>query len=340
MSRVGAILKIMSALPLQRTLFAAMLVVAVAAAGPAAAAVQDYPTRPIRFIVGFAPGGIADLLARSLGQKLAEAWGQQVIIDNRSGGGGVISMQIAGNAPRDGYTLLMGSSTQFSINPGLRSGLPYDPIRDYTPVTQAALTPVILTVQASFPAKSLPDLIQLAKKPGNVMSYGSTGYGAAPHISAELLKKVAGIDMTHVPFKGGSEAVSALLGGHLQMSFGAVSTSLAQVKAARLRALGVTSAKRLAATPDVPTFAEQGLPGFEVVQWFGVFTPAGVSPAIVRRLNEELARALAAPQFREQFTAQGIELTSSTPDAFSAYVKSELVRWRRVLKEIGVQDAP
>ncbi len=317
-------------------LSAAMMICA-AGAAPA----QEYPVKPIRFIVGFAPGGIADLLARSLGQKLSEAWGQQVIIDNRTGGGGVISMQIAANASRDGYTLLMGSSTQFSINPSLRSGLPYDPIRHYTPLTQVALTPVILTVQPSFPAKSLSELIRLAKgKPGTVMSYGSTGYGAAPHISAELLKKVAGINMTHVPYKGGSEAVSALLGGHLQMSFGAVSTSLGHIRAGRLRALGVTSAKRLAATPDVPTFAETGLSGFEVVQWFGVFSPAGVPPAIVLKLHEELARALASPQFREQFAAQGIELMSSMPDAFAAYVKSELVRWSRVLKEIGVQDAP
>jgi tripartite-type tricarboxylate transporter receptor subunit TctC len=334
------ILKMMSGPLVQRTLSAVTLFIMVAAAGPASAAVEAYPTRPIRFIVGFAPGGIADLIARSLGQKMTEAWGQQVIIDNRSGGGGVISMQLAASAPRDGYTLLMGSSTQFSINPGLRS-VPYDPVREYTPITQAALTPVILTVHPSFPARSVQELIQLAKaKPGNVMSYGSTGYGAAPHISAELLKRTAGINITHVPYKGGSEAVSALLGGHLQMSFGAVSTSLGHVKAGRLRALGVTSAKRLAATPDVPTFAETGLPGFEVVQWFGVFTPAGVSSAVVHRLNEELVRALASAQFKEQFAAQGIELMSSTPDAFAAYVKAELVRWTRVLKEIGVQEAP
>ena len=303
-----------------------------------AAAVQEYPTRPIRFIVGFAPGGIADLLARSLGQKLSDAWGQQVIVDNRTGGGGVISMQLAANAPRDGHTLLMGSSTQFSINPGLRS-VPYDPIRDYAPVTQAALTPVIVTVHPSFPAKSLQDLIQAAKaKPD--MSYGSTGYGAAPHVAAELLKKSAGIQVTHVPYKGGSEAITALLGGHVQMSFGAVSTSLGHVKGGRLRAIGVTSAKRLEATPDVPTFAEGGLPGFEVVQWFGVFTPARISPDIVRKLNGELARALASSQFKDQFTAQGIELMSSTPVAFGAYVKSELLRWTRVLKELGVQDVP
>jgi tripartite-type tricarboxylate transporter receptor subunit TctC len=312
-----------------------------ATAGPLSAAAQEYPTRPIRFIVGFVPGGIADLLARSLGQKLTEAWGQQVIVDNRAGAGGTIAMQIAARAAPDGYTLLLGSSTQFSISPAVRSGLPYDPIRDYTPITQAGLTPVILTVQASHPARSVQELIQLARaKPGQVMSYGSTGYGAAPHIAAELLKRTAGIEITHVPYKGGSDAVTALLGGHVQMSFGAVSTALPHMRTGRLRALGVTSAKRLAATPEVPAFAEAGLPGFEVVQWYGVFAPARIPPAIARKLNEALARVLGAGPFKEHFLAQGVELVSSTPEAFASYVKVELARWTRVLKEIGVGDAP
>ena len=198
------------------------LLLAAAASGPAAAWAQEYPARPIRFIVGFVPGGIADLLARTLGQKVSEAWGYQVIIDNRAGAGGVLSMQITAKAAPDGYTLLMGSSTQFSITPALRAALPYDPIRDYTPVTRVALTPVILTVQPSHPARSVQELIQIAKaKPGQ-MSYGSTGYGGAPHIAAELFKRVAGIEMTHIPFKGGGEAIIALMGGHVQMSFGAV----------------------------------------------------------------------------------------------------------------------
>ncbi len=314
---------------------------AVLAASHASAAAQEYPVRPIRFIVGFAPGGVADLMARALGQRLTEALSQQVIVDNRPGGGGVISMQIASQAPRDGYTLLIGSSTQFSITPVLRTNLTYDVVRDFAPVTRIALTPVIFTVHPSFPAKSVQEFIELAKgKSGTGMSYGSTGYGGAPHISAELLKKVAGIAMTHVPFKGGSEAVTALLGGHLQASFGAVSTSLGHIKAARLRALGVTSAKRLTAVPDVPTFIEAGLTGFEVEQWYGVFMPAGVPSPIVRRVNQELVRALEAVQFKAQFATQGVELVSSTPEALAAYVKSERARWARVLKEIGVQEAP
>jgi len=315
--------------------------IAMIPAAIAHAAESGYPTRPIRFIVGFAPGGVADVMARGIGSRVAESVGQQVVVDNRAGGGGVISMQLVAQAPRDGYTILMGSSTQFSINPALRPNIPYDPIRDYTPVSRVAMTPVMLTVQPSFPAKSIQELIDLAKgKAGGTMSYGSTGYGGAPHISAELLKKVAGIPMTHVPFKGGSEAVTALLGGHIQLSFGAVSTSLGQLKAGKLRALGVTSAKRLSAIPDVPTFIESGLAGFEVEQWYGVFMPAGVPVPVVRRMNQELVRALEAPQLRTQFAGVGVELVSSTPEALAAYVKSELARWTKVLQEVGVQEAP
>ncbi|OGA52944.1 MAG: hypothetical protein A3G24_17760 [Betaproteobacteria bacterium RIFCSPLOWO2_12_FULL_62_13] len=306
-----------------------------AVAASASSWAQEYPARPIRFIVGFAPGGVADLLARGLAQKLTEAWGQQVIVDNRAGAGGLIGMQIAGKSAPDGYTLLMGSSTQFSINPALRT-VPYDPIRDYDPILHAALTPVILTVHPSLPAKSVQDLIKLAK--GKGMSYGSTGFGGAPHISAELLKRVAGIEITHVPYKGGSAAVTALLGGHVQASFGAVSTSLPHLRSGRLRALGVTSAKRLAAIPDVPTFVEAGLAGFEVEQWFGVFAPAGVPPAVKGKLNEALAQAAASPQLKEHFSSQGVELRGSTLQAFAAYVKSELARWTKLVKELDISE--
>ena len=316
-----------------------MLLVSGAAVMPGASA-QDYPARPVRFIVGFVPGGVADLLARALGQKLTDAWGQQVIIDNRAGGGGAISMQIAGKAAPDGYTLLLGSSTQFSINPALRPNLPYEPVRDYTPVTLVAVTPVILTVQSSSAARTLQDLIQLAKKPGEGLSYASTGYGGAPHIAGELLKRVAGISMTHVPFKGGGDSIIALIGGHVQLSVGAVSTAQPHMRAGRLRALGVTTLKRMSAIPDVPTFAEQGLPAFEVVQWYGVFAPAGLQPPILRKANDTLVRALATPEFREQFNAQGVELMQSTPAAFATYVRTELARWTKVLKEMGINEAP
>ena len=302
------------------------------------ATAQDFPTRPVRFIVGFVPGGIADLLARALAQKLTDAWGQQVIVDNRAGGGGVISMQLVSKAAPDGYTLLMGSSTQFSINPALRPNLPYDPVREYTPISNAAITPVILTVPAASAARSLQDLIQLAKK--DTLSYGSTGYGGAPHIAGELFKRAAGVPMTHIPFKGGGESIVAIMGGHVQASFGAVSTAQPHLRGGRLRALGVTTVKRMSAIPDVPTFAEQGLPGFEVVQWYGVFAPAGLPPAVLRKTNESLVRALGVADFREQFNAQGVELMQSTPAVFGSYVKGELARWTKVLKEMGINEAP
>ncbi len=216
-------------------------------------------------------------------------------------------------------------------------------MRDYTPITQAALTPVILAVQAAHPARSLQELIQSAKAKapaGDVMSYGSTGFGGAPHIAGELLKRTAGMQMTHVPYKGGGESIVALLGGHVQLSFGAVSTAQPHLRGGRLRALGVTTLKRLSALPEVPTFAEQGLPGFEVTQWYDVFAPAGMPSAILHKINAALMRALNAPEFKEQFANQGVELVSSTPDALAQYVKSELTRWTKVLKEMGVTEMP
>jgi tripartite-type tricarboxylate transporter receptor subunit TctC len=314
------------------------MTVAATGAAAAASAGQAYPSRPIRLIVGFVPGGVADLLARALAQKLTDAWGQQIIVDNRAGGGGLISMQLAGKAAPDGYTLLMGSSTQFSINPALRPNMPYDAVRDYTAITHVSVTPVILTAQAASSARTLQDLIQLAKKEN--LSYGSTGYGGAPHIAAELLKRQAGINLTHIPFKGGGDAIVAIMGGHVQASFGAVSTAQPHLRGGRLRALGVTTVKRMSAIPDVPTFAEQGLPGFEVVQWHGVFAPAGLPQPVLNRINDTLMRVLATPEFREQFSAQGVDLMQSSPAAFAGYVKNELARWTRVLKEMGINEAP
>lgn len=314
---------------------------ALLAGAPAAGWGQPYPARPIRFVVGFAPGGIADLLARALGQRMTETLAQQVIIDNRTGAGGMISMQITGQALPDGHTLLLGSSTQFSITPALRDRLPYDPVRDYTPVTHVALTPVIFTVQSSLPAGTLKELVQHAKaKPGLVMNYGSPGYGGAPHIAGELFKRAAGIRLNHVPYKGGPPVAAALLGGGLDMSFGAVSTYLPHIKAGRLRALGVTSAKRISAIPDVPTFIEAGFPGLEVVQWFGVFAPAGLPAAVNRRLNDVLVQAIDSSQLKTHFGAQGVELSSSSSRELASYVGTELVRWAKVVKELGVSEQP
>lgn len=302
---------------------------------------QDYPTRPVRFVVGFGPGGIADIMARLLGQKLTEFWGQNVIVDNRPGASGTIALQIAAQANPDGYTLLLGSSTQFSIMPAMRSKLPFDPVGDYTPISLVALTPGMLTVRPSHPARSVQDLIKLAiagSPPAE--SYSSAGVGVAPQIAAELLNHVAGIKIRHIPYKGGAAAVVAVIAGEVPMSFGAVATSLPHLKAGRLRALGVTSAKRLSAAPDVPTFIESGLPGFEVVQWFGLFGPARLDRRLVQRIDAAVARALASPDFKSHFAAQGVEPTHMSPEQFDRYVGSELVRWKQTIRNIGLAEKP
>ena len=266
----------------------------VAIRSTATAAAKDYPTRPVRFIVGFPAGGLADLMARSLGQKLTEAWGQQVIVDNRAGASGVLSMQIVATGPRDGYTLLLGSSTQFSINPGLRA-VPYDPVRDYTPVILAAPNPVMLTVQPSFPAKSVQDLIQLAKaKPANVMSYGSSGYRRCAAHRGGTAEKGGRHQHDTRAVQGWERCSDCAPRRAHPDEFRRTVDCAPHVKAGRLRALGVTGAKRLTAVPDVPTFAETGLSGFNVDQWYGVFAPAGAPSAVVRKLNEDLTRALAS----------------------------------------------
>jgi len=302
---------------------------------------QSYPSRPLRFIVGFAPGGVADIMARALGLRLTEALGQPVIIDNRTGAGGTISMQITAQAPPDGHTLLLASSTQFSITPALRAKLPYDPIKDYTPVTHVALTPVIFSVPAASPARTVPEFIQYARaRSGRSLTYGSPGYGGAPHIAGELFKRVTGIAMNHVPYKGGPPVATALLGGEIDMAFGAVSTYLPHVKSGRLRSLAVTSPRRLAAMPDVPTFIDTGLTELEVVQWFGVFAPAGQSAAVTRRLHEILTQAIESPQLKAQFAAQGVEFISSSPQDLAAYVKTELIRWGKIVKDLGITDQP
>jgi tripartite-type tricarboxylate transporter receptor subunit TctC len=307
----------------------------VLAALPAAA--QEYPSRPIRIIVPFAAGGAMDLLARQVGQGFTERWSQQVIVDNRPGAGGTIGTQVAAKAPADGYTLMMGSSSTLAIGPALGAKLPYDPIRDYTAVSQTAVVPILLVVHPALPVRSIPELIQLAKSRPGEIAYASNGVGTTAHIAAELFARSTKVQFNHVPYKGGGNSITDLLGGHLQLLFGAVSTSIPHMKAGKLRALGVTSRKRLSAIPDVPAIAER-VPGFEVVQWFGVFAPAGTPRPIVNRVSTEVQSIIAQPAVNERFAQQGIEPISSTPDAFSAYVKTELTRWTKLLKEMGIQS--
>ena len=311
------------------------LLIALAASAPAAA--QQYPSRPVRFIVAFSTGGAADLLARTIGQKLSERWNQQVVIDNRAGAGGMIGMQLAAKAPADGYTLLMGSSSNLAIGPALQPNPGYDPAKDYAAVTDVANVPIVMAIHPSIPAKTLAELVQHAKARPGQLSFASSGAGATPHISGELFRLRAGIELLHVPYKGGGEAVSAVLGGQVPISFGAVSTSIPHMKSGKLRGLGVTSPKRLASLPDVPAIAEY-IPGYEVVQWFGVFVPAGTPRPLVARLNTEIRAVLALPEVRERYVSLGVEPQDSSAEAFGAYVQAEIVKWSRLLKEMGIRS--
>jgi tripartite-type tricarboxylate transporter receptor subunit TctC len=305
---------------------------------PGAASAQNYPERPIRFLVGFVAGGAVDLTARTLGQKMSERWGQQVIVDNRTGAGGAIVMQIAAKAPRDGYTIMMGSSTQFSIGPALETGpSSYEPLSRFTPISQAVVSPIILTVNPSLPVRSVQELIQHAKTRPGQLSFASPGSGTGSHIAGILFGRSIGVELIHVPYKGGGDAIVALIGGHIPISFGAISTALPHLKSGKARALGVTELKRLSIAPDVPTIAESGLPGFEVSQWYGVFAPAGIPGSIAKKMNGELGNILALPETKDRLSSQGLEVVYVPSEPFAAYVKAELNRWTRLLKEMGIQ---
>lgn len=298
---------------------------------------QQYPSRPVRFVVPFAPGGSTDTLARTLGVKLADALGQQVVVDNRSGGNGNIGMEIVAKSPPDGYTIVLGYIANLAIAPSLYSKLPFDPIRDYEPVTQLASSPNVLTAHPSVPARSLKELIALAKaKPGQV-SFASTGVASVGHLTGELLNSLAGMKMTHVPYKGGGQAIIDLLGGHVQAMFSGFTAAMPHIKAGKIRALAVTGATRSPALADVPTIAEQGFPGVEATAWYGVLLPARTPRTIVTRLHDETVKALHFQDVKERLDGLGFEIVGSTPEQFGAYIKSEIGKWEKVVKASGAK---
>ena len=273
----------------------------VSAAQPVTA-MQSYPTKPVRFIVGFAPGGATDIIARALAQKLSDAFGQQVVVDNRAGGGGTIAAMMAAKSPPDGYTMLMGTISTLATNVSTYKNLPYDPLKDFAPVTLAAATPYFVTVNASLPS-TLKDFIALAKaKPGS-MNFGSSGAGGGAHLSAELFRSMAGIELTHIPYKGAALALTDVIGGQIQMSFSQPLIVLPHLKSGRVRALAITSAKRSVALPEYPTIAESGLPGYESSSWQGIVMPARTPPAIIARLHDELVKGLRAKDIGERLAA-------------------------------------
>ena len=308
---------------------ARLILVALALAGNALA--QGYPAKPIRFIVGPGP----DALARVIGQKLTEAWGQPVIVDQRGGGGGTISAEAVAKAAPDGYTLLLATGTH-TINPSMYK-LSYDMVRDFAPVTLLASTPFILAVHPSVPANSVAELIRLAKAKPGALNYGSGGSGTPPHLATELFKTAAGIDIVHVPYKTVAAAITDLVAGQLQVMFTVGPAGLPQIRAGRLRGLAVSTARRSAFAPDLPTVAESGLPGFDVFGWNGLLAPAGTPGSIIARLQGEIVRALQNSELRERIASFGFEPVGNTPEEFGEFVKADIARWADVVKQSGAR---
>ena len=302
--------------------------------GPAARA-AEWPTKPIRLLVGFVPGGGTDTTARAISQKLTAALGQQVVVDNRPGVSGNIAAEITANAPPDGYTVLLSTIAALAVNPSLLKKMPFDPIKDLAPVTRAADSTNFLVVHPSVPAKSVKDVIALAK--AKSLNGGSSGVGGAGHLALELFNLQAGTKITHVPYKGGGPAIIDLLAGNINLIFATGASSINHVKAGKIRALGVTTAKRSALAPELPTIAEAGLPGFEANNWNGVVVPAKTPRAIINRLNKEFRAALSLPDIKEFLFNQGLDAAPSTPEEFAAYIKSETAKWAKVIKAAGIK---
>jgi tripartite-type tricarboxylate transporter receptor subunit TctC len=306
-----------------------------ALAMPFSANAADYPERPVHVIVGLTAGSGVDIMARLVGQKLAESMGQPFIIENRPGAGSNIATRYAAAAESDGYTIFVATIAN-AINATLYKNLTFDVLKDFSPVILAATASNLLIVNPSVPAKSVQELIALAKEKPGKLTVGSSGVGTAPQMTAVLFRQRAGINVVDVPFKGGPEATAALLGGQIDYLFAITSTALPHIKAGRVRALGVTSRQRSPLLPDVPTVSESGLPGFEAVTWFGFAVPKGTPPAIVDRLNKEIGKALATPDVKEKLAVQGIDVADGTPEQFGSYMRDEFAKWGGLVKESGL----
>ena len=298
---------------------------------------QDCPTRAVRLIIPFAPGGSNDILGRLIAARLSDTLGQQVVVDNRGGAGGSIGVELASKSPPDGYTIVIGHIGTLAVNPTLYKKLAYDPLRDLQPISLLAKVPNIMVVHPSVPAKSVKELLALARARPGALVYGSGGTGGAGHLATEYFKLMAKVDLVHVPYKGTGPAIIDLLSGQTQLVFAGVPGISAQVRAGRLRPLGVSTTRRLAVFPEVPTIAEAGVPGYEATQWYGVLAPAGTPRPIVTRLNQEIIKALQTPQMKERLAADGAEPFPSTPEEFSAFIKEEIARWAPVIKAADIR---
>ena len=313
-----------------------MLLIAALGAGLAACA-YGYPDKPIRLLLPYPPGAGSDVIARLLAQKLSDNVGQQILVDNRGGAGGNIGMELAAKASPDGYTLVLALTSQLAINPGLYPKLPYDPVKDYAPIALLASAPYVLVIHPALAAATVRELIVLAKSRRGGLTFASAGNGSGAHLAAELLKSMAGIDMVHVPYKGAGPALPDLIAGQVQLMFATHSASGQHVRAGRLRALAVTTAKRSSALPDLPTIAESGVPGYDSSVWYGLLAPARTPARIITRLNGEVIRVLNSTDLRDRIRIEAVEPIGSTPEFFAGYIRSELAKWAQVVKGSGAK---
>jgi tripartite-type tricarboxylate transporter receptor subunit TctC len=321
----------------RRMLIAALAASSIALAAPAVWAQTSYPQQPIRIVVPFPPGGATDIMARAVAQRLTEAWKAQVFVDNRPGAGGNVGAELVAKAPADGYTLLMGTVGTHAINGSLYPRMPYDHMKDFAPIVLVAAVPNVLEVNPELPVHSVAELIAYAKANPGKLNFASSGSGTSIHLSGELFKVMAGVQMTHIPYKGSAPALTDLMGGQVQLMFDNLPPSLPQIKAGKLRALAVTTATRAPALPDVPTIAEAGLPGYESSSWFGLLAPTGTPRDIVVKLNAEIASWLATPEAREKLTAIGAIAMGGTPEDFARHIAAETTKWAGVVKASGAK---
>ena len=324
--------------PRTKTMLALSLAM-IALLAPVAATAQGaaYPGKPIRFVVPFPPGGGTDILSRALGQKMSQSLGQPFVIDNRPGAGGNIGADLAAKSPPDGYTLVMGQTSNLAVNPSLYAKLPYDPIRDFAPITLVTETPIVVVVAQSSPIKSVADLIAQAKaKPGTI-NFASPGNGTVGHLAGELFKKMAGVDLVHIPYRGATPALTDLIGGQINLYFASAPVAMPQIKGGRIRAIAVTSRTRSPALPEVPTLAESGLTGFDASSWYGLLAPAGTPRDIIAKLHAAATQAMKESDLKDSMTAEGGEPIGNTPEQFAAFIKSEGAKWAKVVKESGAK---
>ena len=311
---------------------ACMLAAAIVAGGAIA---QGYPAKPIKIVVPFPPGGASDITARIIGQKLSESWKLPVLIENRTGANGIVGFEAVARSAPDGYTLIFSNVGSIAINPSLYRKMPYDIERDFAPVILATSVPLVLVVNPSLPAKSVRELIALAREKGGQLNYASSGSGTSVHLATELFKSMAGVDMQHVPYKGSAAGVTAVAANEVSLTFETVLAATAMISSGRVRALATCGAKRIQALPDLPTIAEAGLPGYDASSWGGILAPAGTPRDIVDKLNREIRRILYLPDVKQKIFDLGGEVTGSTPDEFAAYIGTEIAKWAKVVKLSG-----